>query len=127
MSALTPLAFWVLLRAVRDGRQWAYGVFAFVVALTVLGHYNMSYFLLIALGLWTLYLAFWDPTRTSRQNPWVCIGLATLGVVVGIGIASLQVVPFLEYIKYSPALTADLTRAGRSRRATRCHRARSSP
>src|SRR5678815_4428667 len=52
VSALTPLAFWILLGAIRDGRQWAYGVFAFAVALTVLGHYNMSYFLLIALGLW---------------------------------------------------------------------------
>lgn len=102
VSALTPLAFWIVLRAVRDGRQWAYGAFAFVVALTVLGHYNMSYFLLIALGLWTLYLAFWDPTRTSEQNPWVCVALAAVSVIVGIGMASLQVVPFLEYLKYSP-------------------------
>ena len=102
VSALTPLAFFIVLRAVRDGRQWAYGVLAFVVALTVLGHYNMSYFLLLALGLWTLYLAFWDPTRTSTQNPWVCIGLAALAVVVGVGIAALQGIPFLEYLKFSP-------------------------
>jgi hypothetical protein len=102
VSALTPLAFWMLLLAIRDGRRWAYGAFAFVVALTVLGHYHMSYFLLIALGLWTLYLAFWDPTRTSTQNTWTCVALAGLAVVVGIGITSLQVLPFLEYIPYSP-------------------------
>jgi Bacterial membrane protein YfhO len=102
VSALTPLAFWALLRAIRDGRQWGYGVIAFVVALTVLGHYNMSYFLLIALGLWTLYLAFWDPTRTSQQKAWVSVGLAALSVVVGIGITSLQALPFLEYVKFSP-------------------------
>ena len=102
VSALTPFAFFIVLRAVRDGRQWAYGVLAFVVALTVLGHYNMSYFLLLALGLWTLYLAFWDPTRTSTQNPWVCIGLAALAVVVGVGIAALQGIPFLEYLRFSP-------------------------
>ena len=63
VSALTPLAFWILLRAIRDAQRWAYGVFALVVALTVLGHYHMSYFLLIALGLWTLYLSLWDPQR----------------------------------------------------------------
>ena len=102
VSALAPLAFWVLMLAIRDGKRWAYGAFAFVVALTVLGHYNMSYFLLIALALWALYLAFWDRTRTSTENPWVSLGLAALGVLVGIGITSLQVVPFLEYIKYSP-------------------------
>ena len=102
VSALTPLAFWLVLRAVRDGRQWAYGALAFAVALSVLAHYNMSYFLLIALGLWTLYLAFGDPTRTNKQNPWLCLGLAASSVAVGIGITSMQVLPFLEYIKYSP-------------------------
>jgi hypothetical protein len=102
VSALTPLAFLLLLRAIREGRRWTYGAFAFVVALTVLGHYNMSYFLLLALGMWAVYLAFWDPQRTSDQNSWMCIGLAAVSVVVGIGIASLQTLPFLEYIQYSP-------------------------
>jgi hypothetical protein len=102
VSALTPLAFWLVLRAIRDGRLWAYGAFAFVVALSVLAHYNMSYFLLIALGLWTVYLAFGDPSRTSKQNRWLCVGLAALSVAVGIGITSMQVLPFLDYIKYSP-------------------------
>ncbi|HEX3866769.1 MAG TPA: hypothetical protein VHV78_08460 [Gemmatimonadaceae bacterium] len=105
VSALTPLAFWLLLRAIRDGRNWAYGVFAFVVALIVLGHYNMSYFLLIALGMWALYLAFADRTRVSRQNPWVCVALAAASVVVGVGITSLQLWPFLDYIPYSPRST----------------------
>ena len=51
VSALAPLAFWVLLHAIRRERTWAFGIFAVVVALIVLGHYNMAYFLLIALGL----------------------------------------------------------------------------
>ncbi|MEO5817839.1 MAG: hypothetical protein ABIT20_21395 [Gemmatimonadaceae bacterium] len=102
VSALAPLAFWILLRAIRDGTRWAYGVFAIVVALTVLGHYHMSYFLLIALGLWTLYLSFWDPGRPIDAKPWMSIAYAAVAVVVGVGIAALQLVPFLEYIKYSP-------------------------
>ncbi len=102
VSALTPLAFWVLLHAIRRERTWAFGVFAFVVALIVLGHYHMAYFLLIALGLWALYLTFWDPERPSGTRPWKPLGLFAAAVVVGLGITALQVLPFVEYIPYSP-------------------------
>lgn len=102
VSALTPLGFWVLLAAIRHGRLWAYGAFAFVVALSILGHYHMAYFLLIAYGLWALYLAFWDPERARETNPWRVIGLATGAVVVGVGITALQVLPFFHYIPFSP-------------------------
>ena len=86
VSALTPLAFWVLLRAFRDRQTWAFGGFALVVALLVLGHYQMCYFLLIALGLWCLYLAFWDPERPRDRSPWIPLSLAAIAVVIGIGI-----------------------------------------
>lgn len=102
VSALTPLAFWVLLAAIRHGRQWAFGAFSFVVALLVLGHYQMCYFLLIALGLWTLYLTFWDRERPAGHKPWLVLLLAGVAVLLGIGITGLQALPFLEYIKYSP-------------------------
>jgi hypothetical protein len=102
VSALTPLAFWILMLAIRDRNGWAYGVFAIVAALTVLGHYNMSYFLLIALGLWTLYLTFWDDARPRDRSPWIPLGGALAAVIVGVGISSLQLIPFLDYIKYSP-------------------------
>lgn len=101
VSALTPLAFWVLLHAIRRERTWAFGVFAIVVALIVLGHYHMAYFLLIALGLWALYLTLWDPSR-PRVRAWRPLGLATAAVVVGVGITALQVLPFLTYIPFSP-------------------------
>lgn len=102
VSALTPLSFWVLLRAIRHGQQWAFGAFAIVVALTVLGHYHMSYFLLLALGLWALYLSLWDTERTTTHSPWRALTFSAIAVVVGVGIAALQVMPFFEYIKYSP-------------------------
>jgi hypothetical protein len=102
VSALTPLAFWVLLTAVRGGQRWAFGAFSLVVALLVLGHYQMCYFLLLALGLWTLYLVFWDSERPRGGSPWVTIALAGAAVLIGVGIAGLQALPFLEYIKYSP-------------------------
>ncbi len=105
VSALTPLAFWVLLIAIRGGRTWAFGVFSLVVALLVLGHYQMCYFLMLALGLWTLYLAFWDSERRPQARPWVSVALAALAVGIGIGIAGLQVLPFLQYIPFSPRAT----------------------
>ncbi len=102
VSALTPLAFLLLLRAIRHGDRWAFGAFAVVVALLILGHYQMSYFLMMALGLWTLYLAFWDDRRPRGHNPWLSVGLVMLAVVIGVGITGIQTVPFLEYIEYSP-------------------------
>ncbi|MFN8583015.1 MAG: YfhO family protein [Gemmatimonadaceae bacterium] len=102
VSALAPLAFWLLLHAIRGQRTWAHGAFAIVVALAILGHYHMSYFLLIALGMWAVFLAFWDKDRPPALRPWKSLCLAALAVVVGVGITALQVVPFLEYIPYSP-------------------------
>jgi hypothetical protein len=102
VSALAPLAFLILWRAIRERQRWAFGVFAVVVALIILGHYQMGYFLLIALGIWTLYLAFWDPGRPTDSSPWPSLALATLAVVVGAGITAVQVLPFLQYIPYSP-------------------------
>ena len=102
VSALTPLAFWVLLHAIRRGKQWAFGVFAIVVALIVLGHYHMAYFLLIALGMWALYLAILDPDRPQHVPAWKALALAAAAVAIGVGITALQVLPFLAYIPFSP-------------------------
>jgi hypothetical protein len=102
VSALTPLAFWTLLHAIRHGKTWCYGAFAFVVALIVLGHYHMAYFLLLALGLWAIYLAFFDTERPAGLNPWKTLGMSAVAVAVGGGITALQVMPFLEYIPFSP-------------------------
>lgn len=102
VSALAPLAFWTLLHAVRRQRAWAYGAFAFEIALIVLGHYHMAYFLLLALGLWALYLAAWDPARPPGVAAWRPLAWAAVAVVVGVGITALQVLPFLAYIPYSP-------------------------
>ena len=102
VSALTPLSFWVLLAAIRHQKRWAFGVFAIVVSLIILGHYHMAYFLLLALGLWALYLVFWDPERPVDLKPVPVLGLAAAGVAVGLGITALQVMPFFAYIPFSP-------------------------
>jgi hypothetical protein len=102
VSALTPLAFWTLLTAIRQARLWAFGAFAVVVALIILGHYHMAYFLLIALGFWALYLVYLDPERPATLKPIPTLGLAAAAVALGVGITALQVWPFFAYIPFSP-------------------------
>ena len=102
VSALTPLSFWVLLAAIRHQKTWAFGAFAITVALIILGHYHMAYFLLLALGLWALYLVFWDPQRPTDVKPVPTLALAAGAVAIGLGITALQVMPFFAYIPFSP-------------------------
>ena len=45
----------------------------------------MAYFLLIALGLWALYLAFWDGERAADSNPWMALAFSATAVGVEIG------------------------------------------
>lgn len=103
VSALAPLAFLALLRAVRDRRPGGYALLALTVGLCMLSpHYQMTYYLLVAAGIWTLYLAVFDPDRPSDQRPALVVGLALGAVVLGLAIAAIQVLPFLAYIPFSP-------------------------
>jgi hypothetical protein len=103
VSALAPLAFFALLRAIRDGRFWGYGMLAVVVGLCLLSpHYQMTYYLLVALGLWALYLVFFDPERPAGIRWPVPLTLAAGAVILGVGISGMQAIPFLEYIPFSP-------------------------
>ncbi|TFG51416.1 MAG: hypothetical protein E4H38_01615, partial [Gemmatimonadales bacterium] len=106
VSALAPLAFLTLWRAIHDRRDQWFGWFAAIIGLCVLSpHYQMTYFLLIALGIWTLFLAFGRGAAGQTPRPARAIGLAAGAVLLGIGIAALQILPFLEYVPFSPRAT----------------------
>jgi hypothetical protein len=107
VSALAPLALLAVLRAVRDRRPAGYGLLALTVGLCMLSpHYQLTYYLLVACGIWTLWLALWDPGRPeSLRRPaaaWGAVGLTFGAVLLGLGIAALQIIPFLAYVPYSP-------------------------
>ncbi|MDQ3137131.1 MAG: YfhO family protein [Gemmatimonadota bacterium] len=103
VSALAPLVLLALVRAIRDRRPWGYGLLALSVGLCMLSpHYQMTYYLLVAGGLWTLYLVFFDPSRPAGLRWPLELGLAFGAVLLGVALASIQVLPFLQYIPYSP-------------------------
>lgn len=103
VSALAPLAFLALVRAVRDRAAWGYGLLALVIGLCLLSpHYQMTYYLLVALAIWTLYLARWDPERPAGLRWPIPLALALGAVLLGAALAAIQLVPFVRYIPYSP-------------------------
>ena len=103
VSALAPLALLALLRAIRDRRPSGHGLLALIVGLCMLSpHYQMTYYLLVACALWTLYLVFFDPERPADLRWPKTLAAAFGAVLLGLAIASIQVLPFLQYIPYSP-------------------------
>lgn len=108
VSALAPLLLLALLRAIRDQRQSAFGLVALVVGLCILTpHPQMTYYLLIAAGLWTLYLVFRDPERPAGLRWPAALGFSTVAVVVGVGIGAVFVLPFLSYFPFSPRVVGE--------------------
>lgn len=102
VTALAPLLFLALLRAIREGRLWGYGMTALMVGLSLHGHPQLSYYLLVAAGLWAAWLVFGDPER-PRDRPWyVPVTLGVVAVALGVGLYAIQLLPALEYQPYSP-------------------------
>ncbi len=110
VSALAPLVFLALHRAVVGRRPGAYGVLAVLVGLCMVSpHYQLTYYLLVAAGLWTLWLVFLAPGRPAG-SPLVPLGLALGAVLLGLAISAVQALPFLEYIPWSPRGEAGASR-----------------
>jgi hypothetical protein len=101
-TALAPLLFLALLRAVRAPRVDRFALVALMVGLSLHGHPQLSYYLLVAAGLWTLFLVFGDPERPRGTPRWVPLAAALGAVVLGAGLYTIQGIPFYEYIPYSP-------------------------
>ncbi len=101
-AAALPLALLALVLAIREGKWEGYGLLAIAVALALLGHFQMAYYVLIAAGLFALYLAFDPDTPGERRARLGRLGLALGAVLLGYGLAMIQVLPFIQYIPFSP-------------------------
>src|SRR5213083_893348 len=101
-STALPLVFLALVLALRDRRPEAYPLLAAAVALTLLGHFQLAYYLLIAAGLFALYLTVEEAPDARGGARLVSLGLALGAVLLGFGIAAIEIVPFFGYISFSP-------------------------
>ncbi|MDQ6633254.1 MAG: YfhO family protein, partial [Gemmatimonadota bacterium] len=106
ITALFPLALWMVLLAVRDGRSAAYGALAIVVGLAVLTpHPQLLQYLLLGTGAFALFVAFTSAEGADRLPRDVAIrrlGIALAAVALGMAIGAIQYLPVREYVPWSP-------------------------
>lgn len=113
VSALLPLALWMLTRAMKDSASWAWGVFAIAVGLAVLSPHPqlLQYFLLVN-GAYALLLALTSerdgaaPLHANSRQRWkpvsLSLGKALVMVLLGMGIGAIQYWPVMGYVNSSP-------------------------
>lgn len=101
-STALPLAFLALVLALRDRRGEGYALLAIAVAMGLLGHFQIAYYLLIAAGLFAMYLTLEENPGDSTARRGGRLGLALGAVLLGFGLAAIQLLPFFAYIPFSP-------------------------
>ncbi len=110
VSAVAPLLLWMILLGIRDGTIWAWGVAAIATALAILSpSYQMAYYLGMLAGGFAIYLAFrrWnDGERLDRRTALIRLGFAAGAALLGLVIAAVQLMPFLQYLPYGARGTA---------------------
>lgn len=102
VTALLPLVLFGLVVGMRDRRLWGYGVTALAIGLSILTqHVQMTYYMLVAAGLFALYLCFGTGTASASDRVRV-LGLASAAVAIGFGIAAIQLLPAFGHMPLSP-------------------------
>jgi hypothetical protein len=111
VSALLPLALWLLIRGIRDGRAWAWGAFAITIGLAVLSpHPQLLQYLLLTSGSFALFLALGSDGNgipLDRRTGVRRLALALAAVILGMAIGGIQFLPVREYVAWSPRVGRD--------------------
>jgi hypothetical protein len=105
VSALFPLALWMLHRGIRGGRKVSWGAFALVIGLCTLApHPQLLQYTLLACGAYALFLAFSsvDGALLPRATAVKRLGAALISVIVGLATGAVQFLPVREYVSWSP-------------------------
>src|SRR2546421_3488429 len=101
-STMLPLMLLALVLALRDRRWQGYPLLAAATGLTLLGHFQLAYYSLIVAGLFALYLTLEEARDSGAGERVGRLGLALVAILVGFGIAAIQIMPFFEYVPFSP-------------------------
>jgi len=105
ISALLPLALFLVLRGVHDGRRWAWGALAVVIGLAVLSpHPQLLQYLLLLSGAFAVYVAFsgFGGVRLDRAVAIRRLAFAAGSIILGGAIGAIQYLPVREYVPFSP-------------------------
>jgi hypothetical protein len=105
VNGLFPVILIVLCWAIRDGKQWAFGLLAAIVGLTLLTpHPQLFEQAMVAAAIWALFLAFGGtgPEKLKRNVAIKRLGAALLAVGIGTAISAIQYMPAAEYTPWSP-------------------------
>jgi hypothetical protein len=105
VSALFPLALWMLHWGIRGGKSWSWGAFALIIGLCVLSpHPQLLQYTLLACGAYALFLAFasLDGVALPRVVAIKRLAAALGAVVVGMAMGAVQYLPVREYVAWSP-------------------------
>ncbi|MDB4916345.1 MAG: Protein of unknown function, rane YfhO [Gemmatimonadetes bacterium] len=107
VSALLPLALWILVRGIRDARLWAWGAFAIVVGLGTLSpHPQLLQYSLLTSGAFALYVAL-TANPGNRKAGMQRLGFALVAVIIGLAIGGIQYAPVREYVAWSSRTAKD--------------------
>jgi hypothetical protein len=105
VATLLPLALLLLVRGIRDGRNYAWGVLAIVVGLAVLSpHPQLLQYMLLMTGAFALFLALgWGiDTPVPRREGMKRLGFALGSVGLGMAMGAIQFLPLRHYVPFSP-------------------------
>ena len=105
VSALLPLVLLLLIRGIRDGRNWVWGVLAIVVGLACLSpHPQLFQYMLLVSGAFALWVAFGtnDGPRLERPIALKRLGAAFLAVCLGTVMGAIQYTSVFQYVPWSP-------------------------
>ncbi|MBT8397448.1 MAG: hypothetical protein KJN92_10800, partial [Gemmatimonadetes bacterium] len=113
VTALTPLLFWAVERALVAGRLRAFGGMALVIGLVILTtHFQQAYFLFGAVGVYALVRValLWRAGLSPRLS---AARFATFLAFsfLGAGIAGIQLLPAVSYVTEHSRRTATTTQA----------------
>ncbi|MEO6445268.1 MAG: hypothetical protein ABIZ91_10595 [Gemmatimonadaceae bacterium] len=105
IAALLPLALLLVVRGVRDGKRFSWGVLAIVIGLAVLSpHPQLLQYMLLMTGAFALFMAMgWGsdellPRRRGMTRLAFALGSVGLGMVMG----AIQYWPVKTYEPFSP-------------------------
>ncbi len=111
VTALTPLAFWMLERAWGRDLRWLVGLAAVIGLVILTTHFQMAYFLFGAMGLYALFLTVERARGGQGLAAAGRFGLFLAAAVAGAGVAAVQFLPAVDYVTSDSRRTATTTTA----------------